>query len=150
VSGLDRVRQVAANLGLSEPTVLASIWATVDIERSAADLGSPCEEMPPDPHLGARVCVVRADGEAVALVEPATEGRLARHLARYDEGPAGAYVTWPGDVEAVLGRFRAAGAVLTSVEAGPFGPSALVLSGPGASLVVVGPPAATPAGTIGR
>jgi hypothetical protein len=140
----------AVDVGLPEPTVLARIWATVDIERSAGALGSPCEALPADPHLGARVCLVRADGEAVALVEPVTEGRLARHLARYDEGPAGAYVTWPGDFEAVLGRFRAADAVLTPVESGPFGPSALVVSGPGANLVIVAPPAGTPAATIGR
>jgi hypothetical protein len=131
------------DFGLPAPRVLAMIWATVDIDRSAADLGLPCDELAADPHLGARVCLVRSDGEAIALAEPVTEGRLARHLARHDEGFAGAYVAWQGDYEDALRRFRRAGAVLSTVAPGPFGPSTLVISGPGANCVIVDAPAAT-------
>jgi hypothetical protein len=141
--GTDQFEARLEDLDLPAPSVLATIWATVDIERSAGDLGLPCEELQADPHLGARVCLVRSGDGVVALAEPVTEGRLARHLARHDEGPAGVYVAWPGDYEDVLRRFRRAGAVLSTVAGGPFGPSVLVISGPGANCVIVEPPPAT-------
>lgn len=132
------------DLHLPAPVLLATIWATVDVDRTASRLGLECEDLRRDPHLGARVCLVRPQGDpAVALVEPVTEGRLAGILARHDEGPAGAYVTWDAAFDAVLATFRAAGAVLSAIAAGPFGRSALVLAGPGANNVIVESPAAT-------
>jgi hypothetical protein len=129
--------------------IVAVGWATVELERATAELAAALGIAPvrfaPAPEssvLGAR-CLVGAGvlpgGLSLAILEPATEGRLAATLARFGEGPAAAWVAWPpigvsvnapgaptgdraaSDLEAL--NFSAAGA-------GPFGPERLVPGGP--------------------
>ena len=112
-------------------------WATVDLERAATELASDMAleldafaDAPGSVVLGAHCRIARGaigGGEmAVVLLEPATEGRLAGHLARHDEGPAvvwlegGAQLT-PGVQTALLGA-QTAPLVATP---GPFGPEAI-------------------------
>jgi hypothetical protein len=132
---------------------LADIWATVELERALAERGRRPDEASgavPDPHLGARVVVIapvdgRRDGvasaPALALAEPTTEGRLAASLARNGEGPAGRYLALPDPdtIDAYRGRAHAMGVAISRVEAGPFGPSVLLLAQPvaGPHLIVV-------------
>jgi hypothetical protein len=71
-------------------------WATVDIERTAADLmGTVLTEADPEPSLGARAWIARNGWIDLLVLEPATEGRLAAHLARHGEGIAVLYVSTP-------------------------------------------------------
>ena len=130
--------------------ILAVIWATVDRDRLLAETGwAPAENLPDDPFLGASVAVVTsATGEAIAVVEPATEGRLAATLARHGEGPVGEYVEAPIPLDAIGPAATAAGLVVGRPAAGPFGRSVIVLSGPvsGPHLVLV----ERSAGTIAR
>lgn len=142
---------------------LAEIWATVDLERSLAELRTrsatatasaagaivnPGGNDPPhaadDPLLGARVLVLTTDdGRQIALAEPSTEGRLAAALARHDEGHIGAYLEAPVDLDAVAARAAAAQIRLSRPAFGPFGQSVLVLPGKGSSrhLILVERPA---------
>ena len=129
--------------------VLATIWATVDLDRALADIGLPNEALADDPHLGARIRLVTPDGEPpIALAEPATEGRLAGTLARRGEGPVGRYLAAPASLDIVAKRAAAAGVTLGRVAAGPFGRSVLVVGAGtvGPHLVIV----EGPAGTIER
>lgn len=109
------------------PTIVARIWATVDLERALAVAGVAGAPLPDDPHLGAAVRLARpADEVPVAFVEPSTEGPLAERLARHDEGPAGRYVAVPDGLVAAVARALAAGVPLSREATGPFGPSVLV------------------------
>lgn len=99
------------------PRLIAVGWATVDLERAAADAGLPTAELPADRLLGARAA--RLGESPILLLEPNTEGRMAAALARHGEGPIALYV--------------AAGGLAIPVAwvgvAGPFGPSALLEPG---------------------
>lgn len=81
------------------PGTLAIGWATVELDRAAAELASLIgvdagfTDAPSSEILGARCRVGRAAGLdglgrwlVVVLVEPDTEGRLAAFLARFGEG----------------------------------------------------------------
>jgi hypothetical protein len=117
--------------GYSWP-VVARIWRTVDVERTVATLGLAAEPLANDELLGAQGVLVRpADGPPVAILEPATEGRLAATLARAGEGDGGFYAAPPEGLDAV----RAMGVPLGPEATGPFGRSALLRPGP----VVPGP-----------
>jgi hypothetical protein len=129
--------------GLFTWPVVARIWRTVDVERTVAGLGLPAEPLEPDDVLGARGVLVRPPEEApVAVLEPATEGRLAEALARGGEGESGFYVAPMGG----LGDALQAGLHLVLAAEGPFGRSSLV-SPPGRRdpttfiLIVEAPPA---------
>jgi hypothetical protein len=105
----DRIRATLATLGTttSEPPLVrpgrphAIGWATVELDRAArelaTDLGFAPDAFAPAADslaLGARCRVAPdalPDGLALAILEPATEGRLAAMLARHGEGPA---VVW--------------------------------------------------------
>lgn len=134
--------------GGPEGEVVARIWATVDLERTLGALGATdAHHLPDDPHLGARVALLRPAGETpIAILEPSTEARLAAWLARHGEGPAGRYVIrTPDDIAP---KPSAAGASLSRPADGPFGRSRLVLDGPpGAPFVVL---VERRPGTIGR
>lgn len=133
--------------GVAVPT-LAEIWATVEIDRTLADLrrsgplpgaATPALE---DPLLGARVAVVpAADGDSpIALAEPSSEGRLAATLARHGEGFAGRYVRSPVGLDALRALATAAGVAISSPAIGPFGPAVLlVTSVAGPHVILVGP-----------
>jgi hypothetical protein len=141
----DRLRWTA----LTEARMIAEIWATVDTDRIVAGLGLPSELLAGDPHLGARVTVVRpGDGDPLAIVEPATEGRLAETLARRGEGRIGDYVESPLPLDRLAALAASAGVRLSRPLDGPFGRSVLVHPGtPGDPLFLV---VERPAGTIGR
>jgi hypothetical protein len=107
-------------------------WATVDLERAAtvlaADLGiGPGDfiDAPPSVVLGAQCRVASgalAAGEiAVVILEPATEGCLAGHLARHDEGPVAVWLAGRDEATPIPGADRIAG---------PFGAEALLPSPP--------------------
>jgi len=139
--------------GPGAPT-LATIWATVDLARAIRELAGRSDadddgdrlsgetahevdlDLTPlvlDPLLGARVVILpptSPDRPALAVAEPSTEGRLAATLARHGEGPAGRYVGVADGLEGARARALRAGIAVSRVEAGPFGPSMLVLRGP--------------------
>ncbi len=87
-----------SSLRAVESPVLAIGWATVDIERTLADLAAvePGAASEPvldvEPALGARAARLRADSIEIVILEPITEGRLAAFLARHGEGMAVRYV----------------------------------------------------------
>jgi len=105
-------------------TLVGVGWSTVDTDRLAEALRPAVTrdflDAASDTALGARARAgALADGTALVLLEPSTEGRLAASLARLGEGPV---VTWwrtvpPADA--------GPGAVLD----GPFGPAWLVRDG---------------------
>lgn len=124
-------RAVEDVVGTGAVTV-ATLWATVDLERTLADLGREASELGVDTLLGARVVVVRSGppGNApLAIAEPTTEGRLAATLARHGEGPAGRYVAVDG-LDRARSRAASSGVAVSRVEPGPFGPAMLVLLAP--------------------
>jgi hypothetical protein len=144
-AGRDAGRAASA---LPWPTrLVARIWATVELERAAADLGLELERVSDDQLLGASVALARPPDEPwIALLEPRTEGRLAAWLARNGEGPAGSYLAVGAGLDAI--RRQPHGRVLSEVAGGPFGRSVLLLGGPagGPQLVLV----ESGAGTIDR
>jgi hypothetical protein len=130
--------------------ILAIIWATVDRDRLLAESGwTRTEDLPDDSILGASVALVRPpSADAIAVVEPVTEGRLAATLARHGEGPAGEYVEAPIPLDAIGPAATAAGLLVGRPAGGPFGRSVIVVSGPvtGPHLILV----ERPPGTIAR
>jgi len=150
-STVDLIRAAldVANLGAGMPVgwgrPQALGWATVELDRAASelarDLGFPVgafRDAIGSEALGAHCRVVHGalpDGLSLAILEPATEGRLAATLARFGEGPVVVwYTTDEGvSVEAVVGR------------AGPFGPERLVTGDPvhGPHRFLIGPRAGT-------
>jgi hypothetical protein len=110
---------------------LALGWATVELERAAAELAgvlgfSPAAFLPASDSivLGARCLVaygVLPDGGPLAILEPRTEGRLAGSLARRGEGPA---ATWTRPADPGLGRRHG------PAYPGPFGPERLLPDSP--------------------
>lgn len=134
------------------PRIVAEIWATVDLDRILdrflAAEGLPSEALPDDELLGARVALVRPPSrQPIAILEPATEGRLAAVLARNGEGRAGQYIAAPEAFERLTDRSTGSGPRLSRVGSGPFGREALV-EGPDADSLVVLVEAS--AGTIDR
>ena len=115
---------------MSAEAVVALGWATVDLERAAADHDRQLRRaarfvpVPRSETLGARCLATRTVPGAdlggrvlpdwLLLLEPDTEGRLAGYLARYGEGWA---VTWLGPAPESA---SAAG------RPGPLGPERLV------------------------
>jgi len=128
-------------------------WATVDLDRAAAELltgdrdhdpaasgdgdgrwSGVAEPTTDDRALGARCRGARIAGPddqpiTLVLLEPSTEGRLAATLARYDEGPAAVWLAAEDPASLVAG-LCAAGTDLTSRQDGPLGPERLVVGGP--------------------
>ena len=111
---------------------LALGWATVELDRAAAELAAelgtvPAAFLPASDSvvLGARCRVaygVLPEGRPLAIMEPRTEGRLAGRLARLGEGPV---AIWSRAGETRL-RSRQPG----SAQPGPFGPERLLSGGP--------------------
>jgi len=122
-------------------------WATVELDRAAAELTQELG-LPPDAFLPAADCDALgascrvavdgwAAGTAIAILEPATEGRLAEFLARFGEGPAAIWFTTPSPAVTV-GPTRP----------GPFGPERVALDDPAERVYRF--LVATEPGTIGR
>jgi hypothetical protein len=135
----DAVARVAGVTGAAARgrPVIAVGWATVDLERAAADLveHGPFEPAADETILGARCAIGRPAAVRLAILEPNTEGRLAATLARHDEGPA---VLW-------LAGSPPHGLRFSTPAVGPFGQELLVLGAPlgGRHLLVVEQPAGT-------
>ena len=122
-----------------EPALVGVGWASVDLERAADALRVRFEGWDRDTQLtrdlvdealGARARVVGLmPGSVVrlALLEPATEGRLAATLAANGEGPAALYLAITG----LINQTCSAPSATTdrSAGVGPFGRQRLV-SGP--------------------
>lgn len=73
-------------------SVVAIGWATVDLERSAAELpGISFDFAPDDEAVAGRALIGHPGAVALVLLEPSTEGRLAGTLARNGEGIAVIY-----------------------------------------------------------
>jgi hypothetical protein len=118
---------------------LAIGWATVELDRAAAELGEALGLSPdafrPAPRSAVLGCVCRVatgvlPGEgSLAILEPDTEGRLAASLARLGEGPTVAWLEAdePATAAAAL---RAAGIVSSAERDGPFGPERLIVDAP--------------------
>src|SRR5215212_370726 len=154
--------QVRADAAARDPWLLglpiAGIgWATIELERAAADLtaafaraGMPEPAWVPAPRddlLGATAWVSREwwptwgtdDPPAIVLLEPDTEGRLAATLARHGEGVGAIYVApRPGDAPTRIDPAR-----LGRSTPGPIGSGRLVLARPtwGPHAVVIDRPA---------
>lgn len=136
-SAPDLIRLALADAAETPPRpgaiAVALGWATVDLDRAAADLARDLGRSadvfrPADASLilGARCRVadgVLTDGRSLVLLEPTTEGRLAATLARLDEGP---WVTWFSAGDGHVDGDPAAGAP----EPGPFGLERLVSGAP--------------------
>jgi hypothetical protein len=128
---LERIEAALAAASEDRPA-LALGWATVELDRAAAELaaelGTVAAAFVPAADsvvLGARCRVaygVLSGGRPLAILEPRTEGRLAGRLARLGEGPA---AIWSRAAEARLGRRQPA-----SAQPGPFGPERLLSGGP--------------------
>ena len=148
------------------PLRLAGIgWSTVELDRAEIELEAWLAGPPPDPdddghepHLGARARVRVTSGlpgDALVLLEPVTEGRVAASLARDGEGPCAIYVWPPGGLDAWLEGARDRRVTASAVHPGPFGRSVLLppatMAGPFVIVVEHGRPSsgrASPA-TIG-
>jgi hypothetical protein len=139
----DRIRAFAAE-ALSEARLparagrlLAVGWATVETDRAVAELAAALgiarvsfRVAGRSAALGAS-CLV-ADGRlsddiALAILEPATEGRLAAALARWDEGPL---VAWYASEPATAGAPGSFGGPGSFGAPGPFGAERLVAGDP--------------------
>jgi hypothetical protein len=125
------VEDLRGRLGVARgQQVIGLGWATVDTDRAVAELtaaypdAAPFEPAAPVPLLGAS-CHLGRPGRLgavrLAILEPATEGRLAATLARHGEGPVVLWVAAPAEPLAP---------VLSSEVVGPFGRERLALGGP--------------------
>ncbi len=86
----------------AEPSVAAIGWATVDLDRAAAELAveagieaSLVHPAPDDEALGAVARRIDLVDGPLLILEPRTEGRLAAALARHGEGPVAVYLAAP-------------------------------------------------------
>lgn len=113
-------------------------WATVELDRAAADLGAAFglkpESFEPAPRSAALGCACRvaigilAHGASLALLEPDTEGRLAASLARLGEGPTVAWLLAEEPATAA-DALRKAGFTASTGRDGPFGLERVILDG---------------------
>ena len=116
-TALERIRAALAaaaddaSPALTGHSPIALGWATVELDRAAAELAADLR-LPPmafapgadSEILGARCRVADAalpGGLSLAILEPATEGRIAATLARLGEGPT---VVWLRDDDAIGAR----------------------------------------------
>jgi hypothetical protein len=94
-TGRDTARQFNLPLDLG-----AVGWATVELDRAAREVGGTWESAAHDRLLGAAAWRSPKDHPATVILEPNTEGRLARALARYGEGPIVLYLGVPDPAQA--------------------------------------------------
>ena len=125
--------------GSAAVVLRAVAWGTVELDRAEQELaewltGEPADPADdrPEPLLGARARLRGTDGipgDTIALLEPSTEGWLARSLARDGEGPCGLFL-WPREgLDGWQASARTRGVRLGTRADGPFGTSLLVLDG---------------------
>lgn len=128
---------IVAASRLAEASLVAIGWATIDLDGPAeppatmAAADDPTGLLTRDELLGARVRRVgSADGIAVVLLEPDTEGRLAASLARFGEGAAVVWVASRRSAPDPIDELRQRGITLSRPAEGPFGTERLVVGGP--------------------
>jgi len=95
LSGRDggRVDRYRAVLGIADDAVIVAVgWGTVDVERTLHDLGHSADAPARDDPLGAKGVLISEGDQAILVLEPVTEGRLAACLARHGEGICALYV----------------------------------------------------------
>ena len=141
----------------ADPSVAEAVgWATVDLDRAAAELapllaaGSDFRAAPGSVHLGARCRIGPMAGDTganaallpvaargaprarfIVLLEPSTEGRLAATLARHGESWCATWVLGRTATATSAGAGPGGGAERRSASrSGPLGPERLVLGGP--------------------
>lgn len=117
-------------LAAGDGRAVAVGWATVDVDRAAAELAHRLGMVPDvfvpaedSVALGARCRIapgVLPGGLSLAILDPITEGRLAATLARHGEGPAVVWSATRAGKPANHGRERP----------GPFGTERLVPGSP--------------------
>lgn len=131
-------------------------WATVELDRAVSELADALglgngeavfRVAPRSVALGAACRIapgVLPDGGSLVVLEPDTEGRLARALARLDEGPVAAWLTTKVAASA-LKALHAAGFTVAPERDGPFGLERLIVGGVagGQQLLLVGREAGT-------
>jgi hypothetical protein len=121
--------RIRATLAWAGDAAVAIGWATVELDRAAAELTAALG-LPPDPFehaddsivLGAFCRIARgvlAGGRSLLILEPNTEGRLVASLVRLDEGPA---AVWLDAIPL--------GTTVSESRPGPLGPERLVLGDP--------------------
>jgi hypothetical protein len=145
LAGLLAASALATGTTLPGARSVAVGWATVELDRAAAELalelGIAADAFAPaadDVALGARcrvapaVVAVPGGRVAVVLLEPSTEGWLAARLARHGEGPAAVWLV-PGDGASsatAIADLTAAGIEVGPTRDGPLGPAKLILDAP--------------------
>lgn len=141
---LESARAISAPLAGASLRIVGIGWATVELDRAAAQLGTslelPAGAWTPahrDQLLGAEAVLgpllgPDAHGPRLVLLEPDTEGRLAASLARHGEGVAAVYVVdTPPATFARRPAGDSPGGLARSVAApGPLGRGRLVIGGP--------------------
>jgi hypothetical protein len=112
-------------------------WATVELDRADREVilargWRPAVPAAADIALGARTRVGSSpdSSDAIVLLEPFTEGRLAASLARFGEGFVAEYLLVGGTLDVAARAAREAGFTLSTVSTGPFGPERLVAGTP--------------------
>ncbi len=142
---------LARIVAVARPTRAVGGWATVELDRAerevaatlrgGADPGGDASvvAVDEDDALGARCRLVRTGAHEAVLLEPSTEGLLARALARHGEGWLAAYLLADA---AAPDRLRAAGLSLSREAAGPLGPERLIVAGPRSGPFVIVVPTA--------
>jgi hypothetical protein len=145
LAGLLAASAAAPGTTLPGARSVAVGWATVELDRAAAELAvelgiaaGAFEPAADDVALGARcrlapaAVAIPGGRVAVVLLEPSTEGRLAATLARHGEGPTAVWLV-PGDrssLATAIADLRAAGIEVGPPRDGPLGSARLVLDGP--------------------
>jgi hypothetical protein len=127
VSMVDGTVQVPFELEQGARAEVAAIgWATVELDRAAASLGTKLqttfEPTSRDALLGASVRRSTGKEPLILIEEPDTEGRLSGALARHGEGPVALYLRVPS-LEQLPGQLS------IRAGSGPLGPARLVLAG---------------------
>lgn len=128
------VEAIAVATAIDGVPPLAVGWATIDLDRAAGELVEALR-LAPDAFeaaedsltLGGRCRIATGalpEGQAIVLLEPFTEGRLAGRLARLGEGPV---ALWLPFAASVVGKPVAKPG---GISAGPFGSERLLAGGP--------------------
>ena len=128
------IEAIAVATAIDGDHPLAVGWATIDLDRAASELVDALR-LTPDAFqpaedsiaLGGRCRIAPGalpEGQAVVLLEPFTEGRLAGRLARLGEGPVALWL--PFTAAPVVKPVGKPG----GISAGPFGDERLLSGGP--------------------
>ncbi len=88
-------QQVVPGLTLPSDALVALVWATPDIERSAGQVVAPFVAAGRDQLLGAQAWCVRFGRLSILLEQPDRRSGLEAYVSRYGDGVAAIYVDRP-------------------------------------------------------